>query len=425
MKGKILIVEDSPTQLEQLKIILEENNFDYIAATNGKEALAKINKDDLPVLVITDIVMPEMDGYELCKTIKSDPVTKEIPVMLLTTLSNPEDVIKGLENGADNFMTKPYNPDFLIKRINYIIINYELRKATDFRSDVGVQISFGGEKYFINSDRIQILDLLLSTYENAILKNKELSEANKKLTEMHKELAKKNLELKKLNEEKNKFLGMAAHDIRNPVGIILSYSQIILEDFENEINEEVKQFISMIRSSANFVLKLLHDLLNVAVIESGELKMNKEELNLVEIIINSIVYNKIAAAKKSIKINFNPPQKELKLVFDRVKIEQVLNNLISNAIKYSYQNTEITVDLSVVNGFAQVCVKDEGQGIPENELELLFKPFSKTSVRTTAGESSTGLGLSIVKKIIEASGGKVWAESKSGVGSKFCFTLPL
>jgi signal transduction histidine kinase len=424
MEKKVFIVEDSPTQLEQLKIILEEAGFNYDFAINGKEALKKI-RETLPSLVITDIVMPEMSGYELCKEIKKGETTKHIPVMLLTTLSDPSDVIKGLEAGADNFMTKPYNPEVLISRINYILLNYEIRKKYS-HTDVGIEINFGGKKYFINSDKIQILDLLLSTYENAILKNKELAEANKKLTQMHKELAKKNLELQKLNEDKNKFLRMAAHDIRNPVGLILSYSQLILEDFGNELDEEVKEFIGIIRRSSDFVLHLLNDLLNVAVIESGELVLNKKESDIVDIVKKSIVYNQIAAEKKSMKLNFHDGGvKELILNIDPVKIEQVMHNLISNAIKYSYPETDIDIHFVKRDNEVEICVEDHGQGIPENEMGLLFKPFSRTSAQTTGGESSTGLGLNIVKKIVEGHGGKVWAESQVGKGSKFYFSLPL
>ena len=424
MKAKIFIVEDSPTQLEQLKIILEEAGFDYDFAVNGKEALEKIMVTK-PDLVITDIVMPEMNGYDLCKTIKSNPETKNIPVMLLTTLSDPADVIKGLEAGADNFMTKPYNPDTLISRINFILVNLQLRRQT-IHSDVGIEINFGGRTYFINSDKMQILDLLLSTYENAIQKNQELIDTNKKLTEMHKELARKNMQLQKLNEDKNKFLSMAAHDIRNPVGLILSYSQLILEDFNEGLSDDVKEFVTIIRRSADFVLKLLTDLLNVAVIEAGgELEIHRDENDLVDVIKTSIVYNKIAAEKKSMKINFISDLTELKANIDKVKIEQVMHNLISNAIKYSFPNTEINVYLKKNNQFAEVCVEDHGQGIPENEIGLLFKPFSKTSAKTTGGETSTGLGLNIVKKIIDGHGGKVWAESEVGKGSKFYFTLHL
>ncbi len=423
MKHKIFIVEDSPTQLEQLKIILEEAEYDYNFAEDGKDALNKI-KIGKPHLVITDIVMPEMDGYELCNAIKSDPELSDISVMLLTTLSDPEDVIKGLEAGADNFLTKPYNPDLLLSRIHYVLANREIRTYSG-GSEVGIDIFFGGKKYRITSDRMQIIDLLLSTYENAIQKNVELKDANKKLTEMHRELAKKNIQLEKLNDDKNKFLRMAAHDIRNPVGLSLSYSTIILEDYENDLNEEVVEFLNIIRSSSDFVIHLLDELLNVAVIESGDVSLNYESENLVELTKRVITFNKIFADKKSMKLVFNSNVEELSVKIDKIKIEQVLNNLISNAIKYSYPETEINIILEKNNTEVKISVSDKGQGIQEDELENLFEPFAKASSKTTGGESSTGLGLSIVKKIIEAHSGEVGVESELGNGATFYFILPL
>jgi len=422
MQPKIFIVEDSPTQLERLKIILEESEYEYDYAINGKEALEKILISK-PDLVITDIVMPEMDGYELCKTIKQSPDLNTISVMLLTTLSDPADVIKGLEVGADNFLTKPYTPNFIISRIKYILANRAIRCEGGI-SEVGIDIVFSGKKYRITSDRMQIIDLLLSTYENAIQKNDELREANKKLIEIHKEIAQKNILLKKLNDDKNKFLGMAAHDIRNPVGVTLSYSSMILDLYKTGLEPDVEEYIEIIQQSSNFVLKLLDELLNVAVIDSGELKLNLDKSNIVDLVKRAITFNKIAADKKSMSINFNTNFKELHLQLDQVKIEQVLNNLISNAIKYSFPNSEIDIILEKQSDLVKLSVCDNGQGIRENEIKSLFEPFVKASSKTTGGESSTGLGLSIVKKIVEAHDGEVGVKSIFGSGSTFYFTLP-
>jgi two-component system, OmpR family, response regulator VanR len=193
----ILIVEDSPTQTKLLRLILEENKYIVESAPNGVRALECIRYKK-PDLIITDIVMPEMDGFELCKTLKSDPDLRLIPVMLLTSLSNPEDVIKGLQAGADNFLTKPYEDTFLISCIHYIFANQELRK--DHISDSEVEIMFAGKKYFINSGRIQIIDLLLSTYENAIQKNNELKKTHNDLIAVYLQLEQKNIELEKLNQ---------------------------------------------------------------------------------------------------------------------------------------------------------------------------------------------------------------------------------
>ena len=145
---------------------------------NGEEALASIKKNT-PTIVVSDVVMPEIDGFELCRQIKSNNKYKDIPVILLTTLSEPEDIIKGLECGADHFITKPYDEDFLLSHIQYIFYNRELRKNSV--ADFGVEIFFGGRKHYLTSDRMQILDLLFSTYEAALYKNKELERLNQEL----------------------------------------------------------------------------------------------------------------------------------------------------------------------------------------------------------------------------------------------------
>jgi len=175
----ILIVEDSPTQAEQLKYILEKNGHITWIAGNGRLAINYL-EEHRPLIIVSDIMMPEMDGYQLCKIIKSNDKLKHIPVMLLTTLSEPEDVIKGLECGADSFMIKPYDEQTLISRINYILLNVEMRKNVA-TTEMGLEIVFAGKKHFITSNRIQILDLLISTYENAVQKSRELEKTVREL----------------------------------------------------------------------------------------------------------------------------------------------------------------------------------------------------------------------------------------------------
>lgn len=178
---EILIAEDSPTQAMKLQKTLKENGFYNVSlAKNGQEALSFLKKQRFN-LVISDIMMPEMDGYELCRKIKTDDSLKDIPVLLLTTLSEPEDIIKGLECGAESFITKPYNAELLLSRVQYILINQEIRGMGIHQ--MNVEIYFSGKKHLINPNRIQMIDLLLSTYENIIHKQRELAQANKKLQE--------------------------------------------------------------------------------------------------------------------------------------------------------------------------------------------------------------------------------------------------
>ena len=194
----ILILEDSPTQAVELEYILELNGYKPVLAENGIKALEYLNNPEciIPDIIISDIVMPEMNGFDFCKEIKNNEKFKEIPIILLTSLANPSDVILGLECGADNFITKPYKRDYLLSRIEYILINFQMRKHQ--ASDLGVNIQFAGKKYYITSDRVQILDLLFSSFENAVLKNDELRDTIQKLNQTQKELLQTKNKLKKL-----------------------------------------------------------------------------------------------------------------------------------------------------------------------------------------------------------------------------------
>ena len=175
---EILIAEDSPTQAAQLAALLEEQGYVVTAAANGREAL-KAARAHRPALVISDVVMPELDGYGLCRALKSDAALKDIPVVLVTTLSDPLDVIRGLECGADNFIRKPYEARYLLSRIEYLLMNLELRKNQNMQ--MGLEINLGGQRQFITAERQQILDLLISTYEQAVQLNGELEQREKQL----------------------------------------------------------------------------------------------------------------------------------------------------------------------------------------------------------------------------------------------------
>lgn len=178
---EVLIVEDSPTQAMVLDDMLRGHGYRTTIARNAQEALAHL-KEHLPTLVISDIVMPGVDGYELCRRIKADPRTRRVPVVLLTHLTGPEDIVRGLECGADNFFTKPYDEHFLISRIEYIVVNQEVRRGRGAK--MGMEIVVAGKTYVIDPERMQILDLLFSTYETVVQRNEELRATKESLQEI-------------------------------------------------------------------------------------------------------------------------------------------------------------------------------------------------------------------------------------------------
>lgn len=419
---EILIVEDSRTQAIGLQFLLKENGFQVQVAYDGLLALEKLANYH-PTLIISDIMMPNMDGYELCRHIKNDENLKHIPIILLTSLSDLKDVIRAIESGADNFVTKPYKPDFLLARIHHILINRDIRQGIDNFGEI--KVFFNNKKYVFSTQPEQVVDLLLSTFENAVQKNKELQESNEKLMAAQRELRDKNTELENVNAQKDQFLGMAAHDLRNPLGHISTVAEILMEDLADEITEQQMQLLGITQASSKFMLELVNDLLDISKIESGKLDLRLEAVDIVKLIHHNVNQNKSLADNKDIALVLKLPVAPLKTIVDVNKIEQVLNNLISNAVKFSYPETTVTINLAKEEGMAHLSVTDQGQGIPADELDKLFKPFERTSVTSTAGEKSTGLGLVIVRKIIEGHKGKIWVESTVGKGTTFHINLPL
>lgn len=251
----------------------------------------------------------------------------------------------------------------------------------------------------------------------------EFSSLNNELINLQRELSKKNRELTELNTIKNQFIGMVAHDLRNPISVINSCLEV-LEDEKYLYDEEQRLFLEHIKNLSKFMFSLVNDLLTISNIEAGSINIQKSEIEMVDFLKSTIQLNRLLAERKNITITFQSNIGICNFCIDKNKIEQVLNNLISNAAKYSFPNTKIFVSLSRAENELIIKVKDEGQGIPEDEIVKLFKPFQRTSVKATNDEESTGLGLFIVKKIVEAHGGKIWCESKVGVGATFTFTIP-
>lgn len=252
----------------------------------------------------------------------------------------------------------------------------------------------------------------------------QITRLNNQLVAMQRELARKNAELERLNQQKNHFLGIAAHDLRNPLSAILAYSEFLLADLSDQLDEEQVEFLNVIHSSSQFMSQLINDLLDVAKIESGKLDLDLEPTDLGDLIATNVNLNRRMARDKEIKLRLDLEDVPTVLV-DPAKIEQVLNNLISNAIKYSPAGTVVDIRLSRQDDHLRLSVQDRGQGIPSEEMDKLFKPFSRTSVQTTGGETSTGLGLVIVKKIIDGHGGEIDVESQVGEGTTFHVRLPL
>jgi signal transduction histidine kinase len=390
----ILIAEDSPTQAEMLRHLLAERGYNVMVAANGKEALAAARQRK-PALVISDIVMPEMDGYALCKAVKADPALKDMPVILLTSLANPQDVINGLQCGADNFVRKPYDPRYLLSRVEYIIANRELRKAE--KVQMRLEIVLAGQKYFIDSERQQILDVLLSVYEEAVHLNRELEEANKEL---------------------DAFSYSVSHDLRAPLRAMDGFSRILLKDHGEKLSPDAQRYLELISANTAAMGKLIDDLLAFS-------RLSRQSLRTQRVVPADLARQALADLQRGqtrpgVEISIGPlPSCDA----DPALLKQVFINLLSNALKFTRNRDPARIEIGWSDKDAEVVyfVKDNGAGFDMRYADKLFGVFQR--LHRADEYEGTGAGLAIVQRIIHRHGGRIWAEAIVDEGATFYFTL--
>lgn len=355
----IMIVDDNIKNLELAVTLLQLYKYEIAVANSGKEAIEILN-EVTPDLILLDIMMPEMDGYEVCKTIKSNPKYKNIPVLFLTAKSETEDIVKGFEAGGVDFIKKPFKQEELLIRIKN---HLELKRASD---------------------------IILSQ-----------------------------------NQEKNALLSITAHDLKNPLQAILGLMDILERQHNNLSPDDFIEIVRAIKYSTKTAIHITKDLLDVHAFEEGKIFIKNSVFNIYDV-INDIIDNyKFSASDKHINIHFNSDCSSYLINADKSKTERIFDNLISNAIKFTNKNKNIWINIyskhNTQSNLEQVItvIKDEGPGLTDEDKKNLFKKFAKLSAKPTGGETSSGLGLSIVKKLVEAMNGSVWCESIHGSGASF------
>jgi len=368
---KVMLVDDTPANLDVLRRTLEIKNYEISVATSGEQAL-RIAPKLRPDLILLDVMMPGMDGYETCLKLKKHPETWDIPIIFITAKSDSEDILKGFASGGVDYISKPFNQEEVYVRVK--------------------------------------TQLALRSF-------------SKQLSNLVNNLEDRNLELLQLKNINNKFLGIAAHDIRSPLAFIQTFSHLMIHEKELFSQEEMSEHLEAFHNTSRDLLNQINGLLDISVIESGKLTMNFQSEPLKPLIESRINLLKMAADNKKITINVDLDEIE-EFPIDANRVAQIIDNLLSNAIKYSTHETQIHVSLKNLDDQVSVSIRDEGPGIAEKEQSDLRNFFLKINSQPTGGVKIPGLGLAIVQKMLGAHGGSLHLESTVGVGSTFSFNLP-
>ena len=435
---EVLIVEDSPTQAERLRRLIQSLHYGARVAANGQLALAAI-RERKPDLVLTDIVMPEMNGYDLCRAIKSDPTLRDIPVILVTSLNDPKDIICGIECGADNFIRKPYAEDYLLNRIGHMLMNQKLRRNQNL--EIGIALYLGDQKHFINADRQQILDLLISTYEQAVQVNGELQARERQVIELNmrlahhageletinREIARKNLELAEASRMKSAFIANMSHELRTPLNAIIGFTGALLMKLPGPLTVEQDKQLNTIRSSARHLLSLINDILDVAKIEAGKVTLSLEPVQCQGLIAQVVETLRPLAQLKGLSLEVSMETETVTISSDRRALTQILINLLNNAIKFT-ETGNIVVRLaqrpSANATLTEISITDSGAGIKVEDQAKLFQAFSQLDSTSTRHAEGAGLGLYLCQNLANVIGATLSFQSDFGSGSTFTLTLP-
>ncbi len=291
---------------------------------------------------------------------------------------------------------------------------------------LNIQTAFGlPQSFYFFFSKVEDLILVFGRLDAEEIENmrKELLSLNQELNNLTRQLHKKNAQLQKLNEEKNQFLGMAAHDLRKPIGLVVAYSDLLIVEAAKVLSREQIGFLNTISSSCMFMKQLVDDFLDVSAIEAGRFELDLQPVAFDSVLAESLRLTNLAAAKKGIELEVHVEKNIPRITMDAHKIEQVITNLVSNAIEHSDPADRVLINLSFNDKSIFFSVQDSGPGIAPEEINKLFKPFGKTGTKKTGGEKSTGLGMLISRKIIEAHGGEIKIDSKLGAGTTIQFEL--
>jgi signal transduction histidine kinase len=374
-KPTLLIVDDEERNIRLLKALLAPQNYNFLQATHGEEALRQLAEHP-PDLVLLDVMMPKINGFEVCRRLKQDEKTKTVPVILVTALSEKQHRIQALEAGADDFITKPVDQTELTVRVKSL--------------------------------------LRIKSYQDEI-------------SDQLREIAAQNAKLQELEKVRDGLAHMIIHDLRNPLTAISTYLQLFAMDADG-LTQEHQERLGRCHFFCQELEGMIQNLLDISKMEEGKIKLNRETIDLSEVVGEVLERFTPMVAERKIALSFSRNGDIPKISLDRSILKRVITNLVDNAIRYTPQEGTIAVSLDLAPGEEVLClsVKDSGSGLPAEYHQKIFDKFEQVTLKKEGDRAgSSGLGLTFCKMAVEAHGGKIWVESEGlGKGCTFRVHLP-
>jgi signal transduction histidine kinase len=358
----ILIVDDTPANLNVLSTMLSQRGYKVRPAISGSLALMSVTRD-LPDLILLDIRMAEMDGYEVCRRLKADERTRDVPVIFISALDDIEDKLRAFQSGGVDYITKPFQVEEVLARVQAHIT------LQDQRRRIAAQLA----------------------------------------------------QIEQLSHFKDELLRVVSHDLKNPIGAVMGYAELLREESGEA---EVADYAARILKSAQFMNALVNDLLTLSHAE-GDFPLDLHRGDLNDLVASCLPAHELAAQEKQIALHWTPASAPLHAQFDPMRLSQVLNNLISNAIKYTPAGGTVKIAARGSDKMSVISVADTGFGIPDADLPRIFDKFYRVNTKEHLAVTGTGLGLPIAKAFIEKHGGQIGVTSAVGAGSTFTVSLPL
>lgn len=411
----ILAVDDKPINLLILRNIIEEHlEANLLEANSGQQALMMVANHPID-LVILDVQMPEMDGFETAKVIRAEQKTAHIPIVFLTAAyTETEFQIRGYAMGAADYLTKPIDPAQLVNRIKMYLRFIEQERHHTQVLEQKVQ------------ERTAELQHARNELEKRVAeRTAELAQANAFLSEANTALRVAKDIAEQANMAKNSFLANMSHELRTPLNAILSIAEVLLERLHGDLTEKQVTYIQTMHSSGRHLLSLINDILDLSKIEAGKLELVHDHVDIQAVCQSSLMFVKEVATKKCLKIHSDIQATQQTFVADQRRLKQILINLLNNAVKFTPKGGAVGLEVSKTSDESICfCVWDTGIGIPKDAISKLFLPFTQLDGQLNRQYSGTGLGLALVKRLVELHGGHITVQSEMGQGSRFEVFLP-